>query len=175
MTFRCEFLSFYCRLKVLLRVEYAGHVSGVKHKQKVGSWQSKREANKPNKELKINNSDQNTDRIIARVFVSLWHEVIRELYIARDNRFLSCQQFTFRFYEISIWFLCNFCSTWFTRFSWMRQRSNYALWRRNKEPIIIAHYDFYYAGVFSWAGRTVRLFKLRSYASHLKSVLMQAL
>lgn len=102
MTFRCEFLSFYCRLKVLLRVEYAGNVSVVKNKQKVGSWQSKREANKPNKKLKINNSDQKTDRIIAKVFVSLWHEVIRELYIARDNRFLSCQQVTFRFYEISI-------------------------------------------------------------------------
>lgn len=122
VTFRCEFLSFYCRLNILLRVEHAGHVSGVKNKQKVGSWQSEREVNKPNRKLKINNSDQKTYRITAKVYVPLLHEVIRELYIAQDNGFLCCQQVTFRIHEISIWFWCNFCSTWFTRFAWMRRR-----------------------------------------------------
>lgn len=58
----------------------------------------------------------------------------------------------------------------------MRQKLSYALWRRNKELIIIACNDFcHVSGLFKQDEFTGRLLIMRSYDFCLKSILTQAL
>lgn len=79
--------------------------------KKLVSAKQKEKPMNPTESFKLNNSDHKTYRIIAEVYVSILHDVIRELYIAQDNMFLTCQQVSFRLYEISIGFCRNLYST----------------------------------------------------------------